>query len=174
MEECKATVSEQIASLEKGLGRSRITSSFYSKAKEHHGCLPVSLFRSFLQFHLNEEVSDDQMDHWNYIFDFEDCVQTSHFNMIYTMYNLKPDTRANALENFKAIDVDGNGTLEKEELNDWLRLAFRSGYLKVRCGDNGPEECFEKLQNQVFRTHGSKFFTSENFHPNRFCVDIDG
>eukprot|EP00008_Paramoeba_atlantica_P002632 CAMPEP_0201479746 /NCGR_PEP_ID=MMETSP0151_2-20130828/4393_1 /ASSEMBLY_ACC=CAM_ASM_000257 /TAXON_ID=200890 /ORGANISM="Paramoeba atlantica, Strain 621/1 / CCAP 1560/9" /LENGTH=191 /DNA_ID=CAMNT_0047861383 /DNA_START=72 /DNA_END=647 /DNA_ORIENTATION=- len=155
--ERRTTASEQIQTLDKGLGRNRVTSSFGLKAKGHRGCLPMPLFRSFLQFHLNKELTDEQMDHWHYIFGFEPCVQTSQFNMIYAMYDLngiKRDTGwKNAHYNFKAIDADSSGTVEKEEMIDWLRLAFRSGYLNVQCGKFGPEECFERLQDHMFKTY---------------------
>jgi Ca2+-binding EF-hand superfamily protein len=150
-----------VRSLDQLHGRHKVMTDFHKMAKRHDGCLPIGLFRSFVQYHMNEETPDavNSYAQWSYVLEEKKCVPVAKFNMLYAMFDLhgvKRDTGwKNAFYNFKAMDSDNSGMVDREELSAWLRLAFRSNFLSVKCGNLSEDVCYTRMLDRVYDKYDS-------------------
>lgn len=111
---------------------------FRAKCDISKECMSIGQFFRWLQYHIDVTLTDPERKIWLSAFDLasNDLISLNEFISVYVLIqtmekkNLKKrDLFKWTKANFKAIDIDGSGYLDFDEVVYWIEFAIRAGYI---------------------------------------------
>lgn len=111
---------------------------FLKKCDQGKEAMSANQFFRWIEFHTDQNISDENKEIWLRAFDLNSntLISLNEFISVYVLIQTmekktlkKRDLFKWTKANFKAIDIDGSGYLDFEEVLYWIEFAIRAGYI---------------------------------------------
>lgn len=138
---------------------------FLKKCNEGKEAMTKAQFFRWLEFHTDNNFSEEEKQLWLKAFDLNlnSLISLNEFISVYVLIQTmekktlkKRDLFKWTKANFKAIDIDGSGYLDFEEVVYWIEFAIRAGYVNNK-HSTGQVLSSEELADLTLRKYDENF-----------------